>query len=151
MAYEYLIELGKKCHENDLKFIIKTNSYINRRPWEEVCKVVDAMNIDFKGSFERFEEITQCRYVDFNQKVTIAQQHDVHVELSIPVFPDAVYDDGEYFWPLELLTEVENDIPCHLLKINPAHLMIGERATSDEEMLKAKEMLAYFFKKIYIS
>lgn len=151
LAIEYLLHLAEECHQNDLKFIIKTNAYINQEPWEEVCKVVDAMNIDFKGSFDRFEEITECRYVEFNEKIIVAQNNDVHVEFSIPIFPDVETNNGEYFWPLELLTEVENDIPCHLLKVNPAYLMINERATSDEEIESARERLQWIFPTIYIS
>jgi len=155
IAIEYLLELGKKCHENDLKFIIKTNAYINDEPWEEVCEVVDAMNIDYKGSFESFEDVTQCRYKDYGKKILIAYYNDVHIELSIPILPGYSNDDGCYFWPLiSLMDGADADdfkkIPCHLLKINPAHLMINERTTSDREIAKAKEDLSYIFSEEYI-
>jgi pyruvate formate lyase activating enzyme len=150
LAIEYLLELGEKCHENDLKFIIKTNAYINQEPWEEVCKVVDAMNIDYKGSFEYFEDVTQCRYKDFGRKITTALNNDVHVELSIPVMP-GYGDEDSYFWPLEIeCAEVGTKLHCHLLKINPAHLMINSPTTSDEDIERARKDLSYIFPEEYI-
>jgi len=154
IAIEYLLELGKKCHENDLKFIIKTNAYINQEPWEEVCKVVDAANIDYKGFGQHFEDITQCRYKDYSDKILKAYYNDVHIELSIPIMPGYSNEDRDYFWPLiGLMDGADADdfkkIPCHLLKINPAHLMINERTTSDEDIEKARKDLFHIFKTIY--
>ena len=150
IAIEYLLELGKKCHENDLKFIIKTNAYINQEPWEEVCKVVDAMNIDYKGSFDKFEDMTGCRYKDYGRKINTALDNDVHVELSVPIFPGYNNEDGYYFHPLATsCAEVGIEIPCHLLKINPAHLMIDAPTTSDEDIERAMEDLSYVFETIY--
>lgn len=154
IAFEYLIELANLCHENDLKFIIKTNAYINRKPWKEVCKVTDAINIDYKGVGCHFEDITQCRYDYekgcFQWKMFDAFDNDVHVELSIPVFPDLKLEE-RYFLPLqEVFNTYRKDTPVHLLKVNPAHLMINERVTSDEDIEKARKDLSHIFKDIYI-
>jgi len=151
IAFEYLIRIGELCHEDGLELIIKTNAYINEEPWEEVCKVVDAMNIDYKGFGNYFEDATQCRYKDYSQKIWTAINNDVHVELSIPIMPGYSNDDHRYFWPLEIgLAEVNKNVPCHLLKINPAHLMIDSPTTSDEDIALAKEHLKYIFDEKYI-
>ncbi len=151
IAIEYLIRIGELCHEDGLKLIIKTNAYINKEPWEEVCKIVDAMNIDYKGAFQYFEDVTQCRYVDYDEKINIALDNDVHLELSIPILPGYSNEDHHYFWPLQCgCAEVGIEIPCHLLKVNPAHLMIDSPATSDEDISHAREDLKYIFEDIYV-
>jgi len=150
IAIEYLLRVGHLCHLSDLKFIIKTNAYINGEPWEEVCKIVDAMNIDYKGAFQYFEDVTVCRYTDFGEKIYAALDADVHVELSIPILP-GYNNDGYYFHPLaQYCSEVGIEIPCHLLKIHPAHLMIDSPATSDGDIAHAREDLKYIFKDIYV-
>ncbi len=153
IAFEYLIKLANLCHENDLKFIIKTNAYINREPWKEVCKVVDAMNIDYKGAGRHFEDITQCRYDyhrGFQWKMFDAFDNDVHVELSIPVFPDFKLEEW-YFLPLqEVFNTYRKDTSIHLLKVNPAHLMIDSETTSDEDIERAREILSRYFEHIYV-
>ncbi len=149
IAIEYLLELGEACHENDLKFIIKTNAYINREPWKEVCKIVDAMNIDYKGAGDNFEDVTQCRWIrDMREKMIDTSDKRVHIELSIPIYPGYNNDNGWYFLPLEqsvFLMPMGKQTHCHLLKINPAHLMINEPTTSDEDIEKAKEDLSHIF------
>jgi pyruvate formate lyase activating enzyme len=151
LAIEYLLDIGEACHENDLKFIIKTNAYINHDYWEVVCKAVDAMNIDYKGSFEHFEDVTQCRYKDYGRKITTAMNNDVHIELSVPILPGYSNEERDYFWPLEIeCAEVGTKLHCHLLKINPAHLMINFPTTSDEDIEKAKEDLSHIFPEEYI-
>ncbi len=147
IAIEYLIRVGELCHNDGLKFIIKTNAYINEEPWEEICKVVDCMNIDYKGAFRHFEEITQCRFVTASRRIFAALDNDVHVEISIPVFPNI--DMNGYFFPLEMVA-ANNDVPCHLLKVNPAHLMINERTTYNDEIEIVREKLSHIFSKVYV-
>jgi len=148
IAFEYLIKLANLCHENDLKFIIKTNAYINREPWKEVCKVVDAMNIDMKGIGDTFEEITNCRYVGgYCRKIMSALVYSSHVEISIPVYANTELDLQIFGENMKMFGY---DVPIHLLKVNPAHLMINERVTSDEEIEDARKLLSHFFTDIYV-
>ena len=153
ILYDFLMDLGRACHKNDLKFIIKTNAYINRKPWQEVCKVVDAMSIDFKGAGSYFEDITECRWTpDMREKMCDVTDNHVHLELSIPIF-SGYKSGGSYFMSLEQsvpLMPDQKDTPCHLLKVNPAHLMIDYPTTSDEDIENAREDLSYIFKDIYV-
>jgi len=148
VAIEYLIRIGELCHNDGLKLIIKTNAYINLEPWKEICEVVDAMNIDFKGAFDNFENVTDCRYINFNEKVFWAHFSGVHVELNIPIFHNV--DLAGYFFTLEDFAEADVDLLCHLFKVNPANLMIDEITTTDGEILDAKSSLSYFFTNIYV-
>lgn len=150
IAIEYLIELANLCHENDLKFIIKTNAYINEGPWEEVCKVVDAMSVDYKGAFQYFEDVTQCRYVNYSGKIDMAHDYGIHVELSVPILPGYENKDGGYFWPLESFKQYDIEIPCHLFKVNPAYLMIDSPTTSDEDIKSALADLSEIFSEIHV-
>jgi pyruvate formate lyase activating enzyme len=148
---EYLFDLSKACHEKHLKFIIKTNAYLNIDPWIEVCKAVDAMNIDYKGDCKHFEYITGCYYINYKQRIDLAVSHRVHVELSIPIMP-GFRKDNSYFEPLSFLADCKNvfNLHCHLLKIYPAHLMIDSLTTSDEDIEKAKEALYSIFPKDFL-
>ncbi|KKN30860.1 hypothetical protein LCGC14_0829850 [marine sediment metagenome] len=57
IQYEYLLDLAEECHKNDLKFVIKTNAFINKEPWKKICQVVDVFNIDFKGNREKYKTV----------------------------------------------------------------------------------------------
>ena len=152
IAFEFLMFLGRACHKNDLKFVIKTNAYINIEPWRAMCEVVDAVNVDYKGHKEIFEQITECRHVEYNDKIEVALKNDVHVEISIPIF--SIIDMKDSFEDIKWFNVLGGgkgyNIPIHLLKVNPAYKMINEKTTSDEEIEKARDILSQYFDNIYI-
>jgi len=149
--YEFLLDLANACHDNDLKFIIKTNAYINEEPWEEVCKVVDAMNIDFKGAYQYFENITECRFIpNYFDKIRTAITYGVHVEISIPIFSGIDMLSDLHYLISQLAAMGGADIPCHLLKVNPAYFMIDYPTTSDEEIGVVDRCLSGVLANIYV-
>lgn len=149
LAFEYLINLGEKCHKNDLKLIIKTNAYIDHEPWEEICKVIDAVNIDVKGIYDFFKKMTGCNYNDIYSHILCATFEDVHVEISIPVYA-GVDMAGSLYHFCEEMKRHHLNIPCHLLKINPAYKMIDMKETGDWEITVAKEILDEYFTYVYV-
>ena len=98
-----------------------------------------------------FEDITECRYSDYVPKVCFAIDEDVHIEISIPIMPGFKNNYYDYLFPLKIIFfRTKRNIPIHLLKINPAHLMIDKNVTSDEDILMAKKILLESFDDKYI-
>ncbi len=146
---EYLIDLANECHENDLKFILKTNAYINKEPWKEICSVVDAINIDFKGSSKDYQVHCKSKFIILNRIKEAYEHKNLHIEISVPI-----YQGYFYYYSLRLLsnllTELDKNIPVHLLKIYPAFRFKSAEVVSDEEIEKAKNILSKSLNNIYI-
>lgn len=149
LAFEYLMDLGKVCHGNDLKLIIKTNAYIDLEPWEEICKVVDAVNIDMKGIYSFFKKMTGCIYNGIYSHILCATFEEVHVEISIPVYA-GIDMAGSLYHFCEEMKRYRLNIPCHLLKMIPAYKMIDTKETGDWEIIVAKEILDEYFTHVYV-
>jgi pyruvate formate lyase activating enzyme len=149
LSFEYLMDLASLCHKKNLYFIIKTNAYINSDPWDDICKNVDAMNIDVKGIYSLFEKMTTCKYVNIYYHILSAMVLGSHVEVSIPVY-GGVDMKGFLYHFCEEMKSLQLDIPCHLLKMTPAHLMIDAPMTSNEEVEVAKDILSGYFTNIYM-
>lgn len=146
--YEYLIDLGEVCRKFNLPFILKTNGYINEEPWSNICDVIDAVNIDWKGTHKTFKEITGCKVNHIFDIIRKAVDHDVHVEISIPIY-HGIERDLEFTLFGRFVSRIKKDIPCHLLKITPTNNMEDLSPTTDGEILHAEEILSSYLSNIY--
>jgi pyruvate formate lyase activating enzyme len=121
LSYEYLMELGGYCYVVGLKFAIKTNAFVNRDPWQEVCLVTSAMNIDWKGGSGRFEEVARVNSFVLKDRIKEAYDLGVHIEISLPLFYHKDEVEDQIHMAGEFLSSIDKSIPCHLLRISPSH------------------------------
>lgn len=150
LSYEFLIDLAKKCNQEDLKFILKTNAFINNEPWKEICKRTDAMNIDFKaGTRESFKAITGCSQYVTKDRIKEAYENNVHIEISIPLYYSDDDVDKEINNIGEFLSSIDINIPCHLLRISPSY-KFSDFIFNSENLGKAKKILSKYMNNIYI-
>jgi pyruvate formate lyase activating enzyme len=131
IQYEYLYDLSEECHEDDLKFIIKTNAFVNKEPWKQICKITDAMNIDWKGYGEEYKNICGSSQYVIEDRIKEAFESGVHVEISIPVYPDSSMDFNQIAKSLSL---INCHFPIHLLRIFPSHKWEIKYATSVNDL-----------------
>ena len=151
LYYEYLIDLANKCHESGLKFILKTNAYINKEPWVDICKVTDAMNIDWKGSSLQYKEITGADDYVIRDRISEANSAGVHIEISIPLY-HGFLDDVRIFYECScFLGSVNRGMPCHLLKVFPANKYEEFKSTPDLVISTAKHILSFHMDNVDIS
>ena len=151
LYYEYLLDIANKCHESGLKFILKTNAYINKEPWREICNVTDAMNIDCKGSSVQYKEITGANAYVIRERIEEANRAGVHIEISIPLY-HGFLDDVRVFYECScFLGSVNRGMPCHLLKVFPANKHEEFKSTSDLILSTAKHILSFHMDNVDIS
>ncbi len=151
ISYEFLMDVVEEAHSNGLKFILKTNAYVNSGPWAEICSVVDCMNIDWKGNFNSYLEMTGARRDVVFDRIMSACANGVHVEISIPLH-DGMKEDhlmkfGEKIYN-GCLGNHYNDIPCHLLKIQSAFR--HSNTTPEEYVSRVKLALGKYISNISI-
>jgi len=145
ISYEFLMDLAAEVHSNKLYFILKTNGYINKEPWKEICSVTDAMNIDFKGSEEKYLNILGAKEYVIKDRIKEAYNSGTHIEISIPLYYNDIEDEVGSIG--EFLSSIDKNIPCHLLKIYSSYK--HNETTKDIDIEKAKEVLGKYMKNIY--
>jgi pyruvate formate lyase activating enzyme len=149
--YEYLIDVANECHKNDLKFILKTNAYINKEPWAEICGVIDAVNVDWKGSESQYKEITGADSYVIEDRIKEAYNAGVHVEISIPLYHGFLEDVRAFYKCGSFLNSLNKEIPCHLLKVFAANEHEEFPSTLGQVISTAQEILSYYMDRVYIS
>ncbi len=140
VSYEFLMDLAAEVHSNKLYFVLKTNGYINKEPWKEICQITDAMNIDFKGSEKKYLNNLGAKEYVIRDRIKEAYNYGVHVEISIPLYYDDIEDEVVSIG--EFLSSIDKNIPCHLLKI------YSSKTTKDIDIEKAKDILGKYIKNI---
>ncbi len=148
LSYEYLINLAHSCMIHELDFILKTNAYVNKDPWREICLVTDAMNIDYKGSEDRFKSITGAGSYVLKDRIKEAYDMDVHIEISVPLYyKDDELEDEMYILG-KFLSSIDSNIPCHLSRISPSY-QFDDFIFNPKNLEKAKDILSMYISNIY--
>jgi len=140
IAFEYLMDIGNLCVDNNLKFIVKTNGYVNKEPWEKICKVSDSINLDWKGNADSYLVVTGAKEYVVLDRIKEAYESGVHIEISIPLHNQMKDEHLEEFG--QFLSNISDDIPCHLLKIQSAYKHFN--STSNDRVVVAKDILARY-------
>ena len=149
LSYEYLIALAEESASNGLQFALKTNAFVNRDPWKEICARTQAMNIDWKGDYDSFKMITRTNNYVLKDRIKEAYDYGVHIEISLPLYSfdteleDYVHKAGKF------LSFVDENIPCHMLRISPSYDYSNFIYNSDE-IERAKKILSEYMNNIYI-
>lgn len=143
ISYEFLLDLAEESHKNDLFFVIKTNAYVNKDPWEDICSVTDAMNIDWKGGVISYQEMCGVKRCSIENRIQEAYNKNVHIEISIPVHKimfDTELNDVKEFG--EFLFKLYPLMPCHLLKVYASGSY--SYTTSDREINVVRDILSSY-------
>ena len=149
ICYEYLMDVADECHKNNIKFIIKTNAYVNKEPWSDICKVVDAMNIDWKGSEEQYKEVVGANCYVIRDRIGEAYDNGVHIEISIPLYHHFLKDVRIFYQCGSFLSTLDKNIPCHLLSIVGANQHDKYSSTPDLDISVARRILSFYMDKVY--
>ncbi len=148
LSYEFLIDLADKCKEEDIPFLLKTNAYVNKEPWKEICKVTSGINVDWKGSEDKFKDIAGVSSYVLQDRIREAYDYGVHLEVSIPLY----YKDDDIEEEMnivgEFLSSINSSIPVHILRISPSY-RYSDFVFNFDNIEKAKSILSGYMKNIY--
>lgn len=139
-AYNQTFEVAKACRSMGFKFLLKTNAHIgNRDKWLALLEYVDAINIDWKGDEDSFKLATGAKRYYLGDRLKDALGSSTHVEISIPLYYRLSNEMKNSMDCLIRLLSDKKDIPCHLLKINPAYKC--SYSTSEDMISSAERFL----------
>ena len=151
--YEFLMDLADKCKKQNLNFAINTNAYAKEQPWTDILRVVDALNIDWKGKDSiYYDKCGANKFKKITVKERIEQSFDNgnHIELSIPVYRDSNVDDFEDILSFKIKNVNEKSrVPVHVLKILPTDENLNE-ASDDDSVFEVAELLQSGFHFVYV-
>lgn len=130
--FEYMLDTSRQARLKGIRNIWVTNGYINEAPLHELCKVIDAANVDVKSfSEELYGRLNAGRLKPVLRTLEILKKNGVWFEITALIVPTYT-DDIEMIkrmchWMLETIGP---DYPLHFSRFFPRYKLTTLAPTS---------------------
>jgi pyruvate formate lyase activating enzyme len=121
--FEYMIETARIAREKRIYNVLVSAGYINREPLLELCKVLDAANVNLKSFSEKiYLKLNGAHLNPVLDTFKTLHEKKVHFEITNLVVPEYV-DDSEMVKKMceWILTNLGPDHPLHFLRFFPKY------------------------------
>ena len=121
--YEYTYDSAKLAKENNILNVMVTAGYIQEKPLLDLCKYIDAANIDLKGITEEFyQKMSAATLAPVLNAIKIMIDQGVWVELTNLVVPTWNDKKSDFQKLCDWISEnLGPDVPLHFSKFWPQH------------------------------
>ena len=140
--FEYMIDIAKLAKKHGIKNVIVSNGYINPEPLKELCKYIDAANIDLKGITDKFyKEYCKVKLRPALDTIKYIHERKIWLELTnllVPGLNDGKEDIVDLCkW---VVKNVGKDVPMHFSRFYPYYDASDVPITSESSLHIAKEI-----------
>ena len=140
--YEYMIDIGSVAKKSGLLSVYHSNGFINPAPLKQLCRVLDAANIDLKGFTENFyRELCSGELNPVLETLKTLKREKVHLEITnlvIPTKNDEMSTIKEMC--LWIKKELGPDTPIHFSRFFPLYKLKTLPPTPVSTLEKAREV-----------
>jgi pyruvate formate lyase activating enzyme len=140
--YEYMVDVSAVAKKEGLLNVIHSNGYINRAPLQNLCKILDAANIDLKGFTDSFyRELCDGELDPVLESLKLMKREKVHLELTnlvIPTKNDHMAEIKEMC--LWVKKELGSDTPLHFSRFYPLYQLTKIPPTPVATLEKARAL-----------
>jgi pyruvate formate lyase activating enzyme len=140
--YEYMFDTGLLAKKAGLLNVCHSNGFINAEPLRNLCRVMDAANIDLKGFSEDFyREICSGELHPVLEALKIYRQSKVHLEITNLVIPTK-NDDMDVLKEmcLWIKKELGGETPVHFSRFYPLYKLKGLPPTPVSTLERARSI-----------
>jgi pyruvate formate lyase activating enzyme len=139
---EYMIDCAKAAKDRGLGNVVVSNGFISDEPGKELCALVTAIKIDFKGFTDKFYQETcagQLRPVlDTLKRLAAAGVWFEMVNLLVPTLNDNMDDIKRMSeW---IVKQVGPNVPLHFTRFHPDYKLKDLPPTPVETLTRARQI-----------
>lgn len=151
--YEYMLDVTREAKAEGIKNIMHSAGFINEEPLRNLCKYIDAANIDLKGfTNDYYENVCSGKLDEVLRTLKIIKEEKVHLELTNLVVPGLNDDLGQIsamcVW---IKDNLGADVPLHFSRFWPMYKLANLTPTPVATLEKAqKAALEAGLKYVYI-
>jgi pyruvate formate lyase activating enzyme len=121
--YEYAYDTSMEARRSGVKNIVKTNGYINPEPLKNICRYLDAANVDLKSfNNNTYIRLTGGRLQPVLDSLKIYRDQGVWLEITNLIVPGWTDNPDETARMCKWLSENGfRDTPLHFSRFHPVH------------------------------
>ncbi len=139
--YEYMLDTAKLAKKQGIKNVIVSNGFINPEPLKELCKYIDAANIDLKSFSEKFyKEICDARLQPILDAIKILHENNIWIEITNLLVPTLNDKEAEIKKLATWVAKLDKNMPLHFSAFYPTYKLTHLPATSPEIIKKARQI-----------
>jgi pyruvate formate lyase activating enzyme len=140
--FEYMIDIARVAKKHGIKNVIVSNGYINPEPLKELCKYIDAANIDLKGMTDTFyKKYCGVKLEPVLETIKYIHSKDVWLELTnllVTRFNDDKEDvENLCDW---IMKNLGGDVPLHFSRFYPYYHAKEIPSTPEKSLDMAKDI-----------
>jgi len=150
--YEFAFDTARLAQATGLKNIFVSNGYTGQEATRELAPYLDANNIDLKGFTDKFyKEVCGARLQPVLDTIRLMKELGVWVEITTLVIPGWNDSDGELRDIARFIKSLSADIPWHVTRFWPTHMMTDRPSTPHHTLVRAREIgLAEGLRYVYV-
>lgn len=140
--YEYMLDTAKLARQQGIKNVWVTQAYMNEKPLRELCKYLDAANVDLKYfNEETYKRISAGRMQTVLDCLKILKEEKVWFEITNLVIP-SINDNMDEIREMSrwIVDELGPDYPLHFSRFNPQYKLTHLPATPVETLEEARKI-----------
>ena len=140
--YEYVYDTAKLAREKKIKNVFISNGYINEKPLRELCKYLDAANINLKSfSDDIYLRLNAGKLQPVLNTLKIMKEENVWLEITNLVVPSWTDDLDMIKRMCEwIVANGLESYPLHFLRFHPMYKLTQLPSTPVNTLQKAKEI-----------
>ncbi len=147
--YEFVIETAKLAKQKGVKTILVTAGYINKIPWINLLKYIDALNIDLKGyNPKKYRRILGADLSIIKDNIIMAYER-AHVELTTLIVPNFNDNLADFEQMCSWISRIDPKIPLHIARYFPRY-QYNEKPTKLSLMNEVKDIAKKYLENIYL-
>jgi pyruvate formate lyase activating enzyme len=138
---EYLTDIAKACRKQGIRGVLVSCGFMNSRPLDEICDVLDAIKIDLKGfSPDFYRNVCRAELDPVLRSIRSISKKKIHLEIVNLVVP-TLNDSPDMMTRLIewVAGEIGPDVPVHFTRFHPAYQMMHLPTTPVSTLEKAYE------------
>jgi pyruvate formate lyase activating enzyme len=137
---EYMLEIGRLAKSEPLLKVMHSNGFINKKPLEDLCDVLDAACIDLKGFTEGYyQTMTEGSLEPVLNTLKVLKARRVHTEIVNLMVPGKNDDVKQIRAMCQwIYKELGPDIPLHFIRFYPRYKLKSIPPTPVSALEKAR-------------
>jgi len=139
--YEYMLDICKLAKKQGIKNVIVSNGFINPEPLKQLCKYIDAANIDLKSiNNEFYREICGARVSPVLESLKVLKKEKVWLEVTNLIIPGLNDSDKDIQGLIDWIKENLGNTVLHFTAFYPTYKLSHLHPTPASTVKKARKL-----------
>ena len=140
--FEFVYDVARLAKKENIKNVLVTNGYVEKKPLKQLLPYIDAANVDVKAfKQETYIKVIKGKLEPVLNNIVLMNENNVHVETTYLIIP-GLNDDPEEIrmfakWQVKKLGP---DAPIHFSRFFPHYKMTKTPPTPVESLIKARNI-----------